>query len=112
MSRMPRRMDMERQQWEEDLRLRQRNFVFPDTVRNEGNFYRRLLRSKTPLSGVQRFGLLLLAIPFLLVGCFGLAMSISQILAPADEGKFVQWLTLVVGSCVSLALCLFAALML
>jgi len=103
-------LDTERRQWEEDLRLRQRNFVFPDTVRNEGNFYRTLLRGKRPLAGVHRIGLILLAIPFLLGGCGGLAYSIAQFFNPEDE--FSRWLRLIVGGGIAVASCLFGVLML
>lgn len=112
MSQMRRRIDLKRRQWEEDLQWRQRNFVFPDTVRNEGIFLRTLVGRKTPLSGVQRFGMVLLAILFLLGGCFSLAGSIATFLNPHKDSAFGGWLALVVGGGVSLFFCLLGALML
>lgn len=107
---MARPEGMGRRQWEEDLRLRQRNFVFPDTVRNQGIFYRSLVRSKTPLSTTQRVGMVLVAIPFLLGGCAGLAYSIGLAFSPKDDPT--HWLGVILRGGVSLVSCLFAGLML
>jgi hypothetical protein len=98
-----------RQEWEQEIRDRQRNIVFPDTVRNEGNFYRAALRGKTPLGPAQRFGLFLLAIPFFGGGCFGLAGAIGSFLKSPDDSA--RWLTLVLGGGVSAAMCAFAIAM-
>jgi hypothetical protein len=38
---------MNQQEWERDVRNRQRNIVFPDTNLNEGRFYRNLASGKT-----------------------------------------------------------------
>jgi len=43
-----------------DVRERQRNVVFPDTLRNEVSGWRRLMTSKQPLSIVQTVGIGLL----------------------------------------------------
>src|SRR5215467_11327233 len=100
---------MQREDWEQDLRDRQRNLVFPDTVRNEGIFFRSLLRSKKSLPAAQRIGLILLAIPLLLGGCVGLAASIAAFLQGEDEvGK---WVALNAGGVGSLGSCLFGGLM-
>lgn len=61
----------------QDLWLRQRNIVFPDTVRNEGNFYRNLARRDQSRDALQRVGTMMLAVPFLLTGCFFLAMAVG-----------------------------------
>ncbi len=59
-----------REKWEQELRDRQRNIVFPDTVRNEGWFYRALTKRDVQLSTVQRVGCLIIALPTF---CFGIA---------------------------------------
>ena len=109
---MRRRIDVKRRQWEEDLQWRQRNFVFPDTVRNEGIFLRTLVGRKTPLSGIQRFGMVLLAILFLITGCSTLAGWIGTFLKHQNDSEFGRWLALVVGGGVSLVFCLLGAMML
>ena len=80
---------MSRAEWERDIRNRQRNIVFPDTVLNQGNFYRTLFRDKKSLPRSHRFGLLLVAIPFLVGGCIGLAHSLAGFLRPIDE--VIKW---------------------
>ena len=100
---------MRREDWEQDLRERQRNLVFPDTVRNEGIFLRSLLRSNRPLPAAQRIGLFLIAIPLLLGGCVGLAAAIASFLQGEDAvGK---WIALIAGGVASLGSCLFGGLM-
>lgn len=47
-------------EWLRDLQARQRNVVFPDTVQNEGRFWRNLWSGKQPLSLAQFIGLLLM----------------------------------------------------
>src|SRR5579871_1970450 len=101
---------MNRQQWEQELRNRQRNIVFPDTVRNQGNFYRTLLRSNAPLTGAPRLGLVLLGGAFFFGGCVGLAWSIAGFLSAGSPLN--KWLLLLTRGGVSLGWCLFAALML
>jgi hypothetical protein len=41
---------MKKQEWEQDIINRQRNIVFPDTVLNEGRFYRNLFSREPALS--------------------------------------------------------------
>jgi hypothetical protein len=43
-----------------DIEMRQRNIVYPDTLRNEVRGWRSLITSKEPLSVLQIVGLLLL----------------------------------------------------
>lgn len=100
---------MRREEWEQDLRERQRNIVFPDTVRNEGNFYRSLVHSKTPLSGVHRFGLGLLGTSFLMMGCVGLSAAIAHFIHP--ESEISRWLTMIFVGAISVGSCLFGGLM-
>jgi hypothetical protein len=57
-----------REEWEQDIDARQRNVVFPDTVQNEGRFWRNLASGKQKLTIVQGIGIALI---FLwLVGLF------------------------------------------
>ena len=69
----------------QDLWLRQRNIVFPDTVRNEGNFYRNLARRDQPRDALIRVGTMMLALPFLMGGCWLLATAIGLLL---ENGLF------------------------
>ena len=50
----------EREKWLQDIHARQRNFVFPDTVQNEGRFFRNLLAAQSP-NFAARVGFALLA---------------------------------------------------
>jgi hypothetical protein len=43
----------EREKWLQDIHARQRNFVFPDTVQNEGRFFRNLVNSPAPNFGAR-----------------------------------------------------------
>ena len=49
-----------REQWLQDIEARQRNLVFPDTVRNEARMWRSL--SQRPLTRTTKIGLVLLAL--------------------------------------------------
>jgi hypothetical protein len=46
--------------WLQDIDARQRNIVFPDTVRNEGRFWRNLWEGKQPPNLAQLAGVLIL----------------------------------------------------
>ena len=46
--------------WVLDVEARQRNTVFPDTVRNEGRFWRNIYSSKQSLTLLQWIGVLLM----------------------------------------------------
>jgi hypothetical protein len=97
-------LDERRQRWEQDLRNRQRNIVFPDTVLNEFRGYRFLFSGKTRLTPVLRFCLILLGSGFCLAavmmavwgveafrsldGGFAIALGIVIALVPA-----AIWLT-------------------
>jgi len=52
-----------------DIEMRQRNLVYPDTLRNEARGWRGLMTSKEPLSVVQVVGMLimLLGLPLVMV---------------------------------------------
>jgi hypothetical protein len=68
----------------QDLWLRQRNIVFPDTVRNDGNFYRNLARRDQSRDALQRVGTMMLAAILLMTGCVFVAMAIGLVV----EGGF------------------------
>jgi protein-S-isoprenylcysteine O-methyltransferase Ste14 len=53
---------MNRHVWLQDLRNRQRNIVFPDTVENQGNFYRNMLARDARFNPVQRAGLVIMSV--------------------------------------------------
>src|SRR5436305_263231 len=61
----------------QDLWLRQRNIVFPDTVRNEGNFYRNLSRRDQSRDALHRVGTMMVAVGSLMTGCLFVAMAIG-----------------------------------
>jgi hypothetical protein len=48
------------EEWEQDISARQRNIVFPDTVQNEGRFWRNLATGKQKLTIVQVIGIALM----------------------------------------------------
>jgi hypothetical protein len=57
-------MDRFLQEW----RDRQRNIVFPDTVRNARPFYNLLWKGSADATPLQRIGVVLVAMPFLVYG--------------------------------------------
>ena len=97
--------DMRRPEWERDIRNRQRNIVFPDTVLNQGHFYRTIFRDKKSLPRSHRFGLLLVALPFFVGGCIGFASSLAGFLHSTHEVN--KWLTLLMGGGAAAAGCAF-----
>ncbi len=54
--------DREREKWMADVEARQRNYVFPQTTKNETDGFRRLYESGRPLSTVQLVGFLAITI--------------------------------------------------
>lgn len=67
------------QAWERDVINRQRNIVFPDTVLNDGRFYRNIASGKAIFTRGQKISLLLL---FLYI------VSIYAILITASTADF------------------------
>lgn len=65
-----------RQLWEQDIRNRQRNIVFPDTLLNTVRGYRNILSGRMKLNALQRFCMIMLGfmylIPFLIAVRMGL----------------------------------------
>jgi hypothetical protein len=64
---------MNRQEWEQDIRNRQRNIVFPDTNLNEGRFYRNIASGKAMFSLGQKISLLAMVLFFVLLNAITLA---------------------------------------
>jgi hypothetical protein len=85
---------MSQQKWERDVINRQRNIVFPDTVLNEGRFYRNIFSGKVPLNPTQRFGILLIGAMFFFPGCFGLVDPIRSLLMPNGGSTHAADITL------------------
>ena len=71
-----------------ELWTRERNLVFPDTVRNEGVFYRNLARRDQPRDPLIRVGTMMLAVCFLVTGCFFLASGIGLLIS-LKQGWFL-----------------------
>jgi hypothetical protein len=57
---MKRGISKGQEDWEQDISARQRNIVFPDTVQNEGRFWRNLATGKQKLTIVQVIGIALM----------------------------------------------------
>jgi hypothetical protein len=70
---------MNQQEWERDIINRQRNTVFPDTVLNEGRFYRNVVSSSRPTLA-HRIGIFLISAVLILGGCISLALAISALI--------------------------------
>ncbi len=70
---------MKKQEWEQDIINRQRNIVFPDTVLNEGRFYRNIFSRTPDFTRGQRVGLVIWGLCVFVSGCVGLAGSISTL---------------------------------
>jgi len=80
----PDEWEQEVEEWELDILNRQRNIVFPDTVLNEGRFFRNMVSGQIPLNSVQKIGVLLSTAPFIATGCLGTAFAVSALLATQD----------------------------
>jgi hypothetical protein len=80
---------MKRPEWEQDLRNRQRNIVFPDTVLNQGTFYRNLLSRNAHLNSIQRIGMVILS---LLTLCANI-LIVASTFGSQDDFSRVPWIT-------------------
>jgi len=78
---MSQRRNDERQ-WQDDLVRRQRNIVFPDTVENEGRFWRGILRGGIRLTTFQKIGAAIVVL--LAVGMWGHAL-LTMVTEPGDN---------------------------
>lgn len=81
---------MKKVEWEQDIINRQRNIVFPDTVLNEGRFYRNLFSRDAEFTTGQRIAMVFFGLCIMLgPGCVGLSGSLSSLLqANASSGIF------------------------
>ena len=77
--------DEQERAWWDDLYYRQRNIVFPDTVLNEGRFFRTLVSGEIQLNVAQRIGAIILAAGMMLSGSFGAAMLLAEMIAHFKE---------------------------
>lgn len=92
-----------RDQWLSEVKARQRNIVFPDTVRNEGEFDRNLVNQ--PLrNNWQKLGVVLVAllplgfIAAMLAGLMSEAKNVSQTHPRlVGLGFFAGWLIATLG---------------
>ncbi len=74
----------ERETWVGDVRQRQRNVVFPDTVQNEGRFWRNLVSRRLNFWQWTGFALLFLFV----FGTFGFIVLKSFRMAPHQPGSW------------------------
>lgn len=68
---------MKRQEFELDVYNRQRNIVFPDTVLNEGRFYRTIFSSHAQFTRGQRIALVVYGLCLAIPGLIGIADSVT-----------------------------------
>ena len=71
---------MKLHEWERDVIHRQRNIVFPDTVLNEGRFYRNIVYENAVHTLGQRISLLMIVLWSILLFVVALAAAISDFL--------------------------------
>ena len=72
--------------WLRDVEMRQRNIVFPDTMKNEARFWRNLMESKGHLTATQIIGISLMYLSLIA----GLAVCAVMAFHAASGGG---WLT-------------------
>jgi hypothetical protein len=77
-------MPKHKKDWQAELENRQRNIVFPDTVRNETNFLRSLF-SGMPLTRVQRIGAAILGVTWIVAVGLMLTSSLQGARENAQE---------------------------
>jgi hypothetical protein len=80
---------MSQQEWERDVLNRQRNIVFPDTILNEGRFYRNIASGKAIFTRGQRVSLLLTVAFFIVVNAVDFAGQISFVIS--RHARIRQW---------------------
>jgi hypothetical protein len=69
---------------ERDVLNRQRNIVLPDTVLNEGRFYRNIASGKAVFSFGQKACLGIIVLFVTIMVSFGLAQTIASVIAQRD----------------------------
>jgi len=94
----------------QDLWWRQRNIVFPDTVRNEGILYRNAARSDQVRDPLQRVGIMMAAVPCFMFACAYLLLAIGFFvehglfaLIPALIGLGVAGVSFAIGAKLAMA---------
>ena len=78
-------------EWERDVINRQRNIVFPDTVLNEGRFYRNIASGKAVFSRGQKISLLLILAFFIVVYAVDFAGHIGLVIGAGISGIWDVW---------------------
>jgi hypothetical protein len=92
-------MNDDRERWEEELRNRQRNIVFPDTVRNEGQFYRNIVYGTSRLDLAQRIGAVITGTGSLIFGVVMVLTGVWSVTMASDtDGAGIT--SLIAGSIV------------
>ena len=81
---------MKLREWERDVINRQRNIVFPDTMLNQGRFYRNIASGKAIFTRGQRISLLAIVGFFILVHVTDFAGTFGEFLAK-DHSQFRGW---------------------
>ena len=76
--------------WERDVINRQRNIVFPDTMLNQGRFYRNLASGKAVFTSGQRLSLLAMVCFFILVNAIEFADWLGRFVA-GSRTSFAAW---------------------
>lgn len=76
--------------WERDVINRQRNIVFPDTMLNEGRFYRNLASGKAVFTLGQKISLLVIVGWFILISTLDFAGNFGEFLAE-NHTRFPGW---------------------
>lgn len=72
---------MTQQEWERDVINRQRNIVFPDTVLNEGRFYRNIASGLAIHTRGQKASLLVVALLFIFVNAVSFTADLGDFLS-------------------------------
>ncbi|MCU1301144.1 MAG: hypothetical protein JWQ87_1428 [Candidatus Sulfotelmatobacter sp.] len=78
-------MRKRQEEWEQDVRARQQNLVFPDTIQNEGRFWRNLASGKQKITIVQVVGI---ALFFLTVGVIFWSDAVEKFRYAASGSTF------------------------
>jgi hypothetical protein len=82
---------MSLEDWERDVINRQRNIVFPDTILNEGRFYRNIASGKAIFTLGQKISLRLTLAFFITVNAVDFAKSFSRLIAQNHFRKLDLW---------------------
>jgi hypothetical protein len=77
--------------WERDVINRQRNIVFPDTVLNEGRFYRNIASGKAVFSRGQKISLIGVLAFFILVNAADFTATLAEFLNQ-DHSRPQGWI--------------------